>query len=1069
MARADADSEGIEFFEKQVRPILAARCQTCHGPDKRKGELRLDSRTSVLAGGRTGPAVVPGQPDDSLLIDAVNYGEIVQMPPKSKLKAQEIAVLTRWVAMGAPWPGGEVAGKSTKANAFDLEQRAEHWSFQPVRSVEPPQVADASWPRTSIDRFVLARLEAKGLKPAPDADRRTLIRRVNFDLIGLPPTPEEIDTFLNDQSPGAYEALIERLLASPHYGERWGRHWLDLMRFAETAGHEFDYDVINAFRYRDYVIRAFNADVPYDQFVVEQIAGDLLDNPRRHPTERFNESVLGTGFYFLGEGTHSPVDVREDEVAHIENQIDVLSKTFLGLTVACARCHDHKFDPITTKDYYALAGYMRSSRHQQAFIDPPERIGGKVAALIALKGEITTALTGARSPTRIGAVLKAAQGVVSGTESNDVASLASSVGLGETRFERWVEALRDPAARQAGHPLFAWTTMAERPDEPFATRRQQVVSRLHVQPVAEGGVLFEDFNANSYVDWSNSGDAFGPSPTLAGAWRLGKDGPVPVIPGTAHSGLNSERLQGVLRSKTFTIEKRYLHYLAAGRHGRINLIIDGFEKVRAPIYGGLTIRVDDDQPRWVTQDLGMWIGHDVYIELADGATVNYTGSPSKLFDGDGFLAVDEIRASEGSKAPTRPDHFAVELLDDPEVRSLDDLAARFEALINATFDRWRTGRLEPGEAETARIATLAWLLDHGLIRLDGLPVDQIEQIRTVESEIPEPTLALAVIDGTGQDEPVHLRGNYKTPGDVVPRRFLEAIAGPDQSAPERGSGRLELAKRIVDPSNPLTARVIVNRIWQHHFGAGIVRSSDDFGVMGQPPTDPNLLDYLATSLIQNGWSIKQAHRLILRSHAYQMNSMLDPDAEQADPDNRLLHRMNVRRLESEVIRDTMLTVSGRLDLTLFGPSVLPYLTPFMDGRGRPAASGPLDGEARRSLYISVRRNFLTPMFLVFDFPSPASTMGRRNVSNVPAQALTLLNDPFVLDQARRWAERLLADRGASTEARLTAAYLSAFSRPPTESERAAALGFLGDRADDSEAWADLCHVLMNVKEFIFVN
>ena len=360
----------------------------------------------------------------------------------------------------------------------------------------------------------------------------------------------------------------------------------------------------------------------------------------------------------------------------------------------------------------------------------------------------------------------------------------------------------------------------------------------------------------------------------------------------------------------------------------------------------------------------MWVGHAAFIEIADGAAVDFTGAHSQLLPGDGFVAVDEIRFSDDPAPPAGPRPAAFVPLE-PGAGPSDDRVAAF-----------------------------------------------LERYEQVESRIPEPTLALAIADGTARDEPVHIRGSSKTLGEVVPRRFLEAIAGAEQPAPAAGSGRLELARRLVDPANPLTARVLVNRVWKHHFGEGIVKTPDDFGVMGQPPTHPELLDYLATRFVAGGWSIKGLHRLMMLSSTYRMQSRPDPgsEAERIDPANVLLHRMNVRRLEAEAIRDAMLAVSGRLDRTLFGPSVLPHLTPFMDGRGRPGKSGPLDGDGRRSLYLNVRRNFLTPMFLAFDFPVPFSTMGRRNVSNVPAQALTLMNDPFVVQQARLWADRVLRRR-----------------------------------------------------------
>ena len=370
---AESTSEQTEFFEKKVRPILAERCYKCHSTrsEKLKGGLLLDSSESVLKGGEDGPVVTLDAPEKSKLIEAIQYqNPELQMPPKGKLPTEEIATLVEWVKMGGPWPGKQSNAPAATIAGFDLEKRRrEHWAWQPIKPQRLPAVQHKQWPATPPDRFILAGLEKNGLKPAPATDRRTLLRRVYFDLAGLPPTPDEVDEFLRDSSPKAYETVVDRLLGSPRFGERWARHWLDLVRYSETLGHEFDYSIPNAWRYRDYVIRAFNGDVPYDQFVIEHVAGDLLAKPRRHPTEHFNESVIGTGFFWLGQREHSPVDVRQHQAEVIDNQIDVMSKTFLGLTVACARCHDHKFDAIATKDFYALYGLLESSRYTQEAID----------------------------------------------------------------------------------------------------------------------------------------------------------------------------------------------------------------------------------------------------------------------------------------------------------------------------------------------------------------------------------------------------------------------------------------------------------------------------------------------------------------------------------------------------------------------------------------------------------------------------------------------------------------------------------------------------------------------------
>ncbi len=985
------DPAQIEFFEKSVRPILVQRCQGCHGTSKQKGGLRLDSREAALAGGGSGPAVVPGQPEKSPLVDAINYGELNQMPPKSKLPEEEIRALTSWVKHGAPWGIERVAGSPANTAgtskesgpATDLDapgefaRRAKFWSFQPIRRVSTPSIpaGDASWPRTPIDRFLLAALRDRGLSLAPEADRRTLIRRLSFDLIGLPPSPREVTAFVEDPSPDAYERLVERLLASPHYGERWGRHWLDLARFAETAGHEFDYETLSSFRYRDYVIRAFNADLPYDRFVIEQVAGDLLASPRRHPTYGFNESILGTGFFFLGEGTHSPVDVREEQLRRVDNQIDVFAKTFLGLTVSCARCHDHKFDPIRASDYYALSGFLMSSRHQQAFLDPPDRTGDLAARLGGMKAEVRKILSDA------------------------------------------VALLPEGPKRDV----------------------QQAITFEAAAPRGQPGEPFESFDRDDFAGWHSTGAAFGAGPSTEHEFRLSV-GPAdawltPIRRGVVHSGLLSERLQGVLRSPTFTIKHGFIHYLAAGRGGRINVVVDGFEKIRDPIYGALAVAVGSgDQRRWINQDVGMWIGHRAYIELSDGATADYNGAQTRMADGHGFISVDEVRMSDspisGPPGGTDP----------PPLR-LDTLVPTLEARSPALAARLRTA---------------------------------LAEYRSIEASIPDPSFGLAIADGSGEDARNLIRGNHRTPGDLVPRRFLEVLGGAAESSVDSGSGRDELSRALVDPAiNPLLPRVLVNRLWKHHFAEGLVKSVDDFGAMGQEPTHPELLDWLAGEFVAGGWSIKAMHRLMVTSSAYRMNSTPRPDAEAVDPTNALLHRMNVRRLEGEAVRDLLLAVSGRLDTAMFGPAVPPYLSPFMDGRGRPKQSGPLDGDGRRSIYLNIRRNFLNPMLQSFDAPVPFSTMGRRNVSNVPGQALTLMNDPLVIQLAALWAVRSRAEAPGSDNDRIAYLFESAFGRGPTSEEMESCIAFLGrgrgaTGAGMQAAWDDLCHVLINVKSFIYV-
>jgi cytochrome c553 len=1050
---AESPAAGIEFFEKKIRPLLVDNCFKCHGNGKKKGNLQLDSRASLLKGGDSGPAIVPGQPEQSLLIKAIGYqDDMLRMPPRGKLADQHIAELSAWIKMGAPWPEDVTTRTAGLGETFDMAARRRHWCWQPLQARTPPAVKQAGWPQSPIDHFVLAKLEANGLAPAKPADRRTLIRRVTYDLIGLPPTPAEIDAFLTDDSPDAYAKVVDRLLASPHYGERWGRHWLDLVRFAETYGHEFDYDIPEAYRYRDYVIRAFNDDVPYDQFVTEHIAGDLLPEPRRHAVEHFNESILGTGFWFLGEMVHSPVDVRADEAERIDNQIDVLGKAFLGLTLACARCHDHKFDAITTRDYYALSGYLQSSRLQRTPIDAAARRLQTIDQLKALNTQATPiAISAAATQLR-----KRAE--------NLAHYLLSAKGQKETVPDH--------------DPLYPWVRLPGMlQPEQFIANRQTLVQRLKDGAAQAGQALasaavFEDFQTDTFQNWFVSGEAFGTGPTRGVQPLLSvDDGSVRTVvpPGVAHSGLVSDKLQGVLRSQSFVISRKKILYHAAGRQAQINLIIDGYQLIRDPIYGGLTIKIDQgDDFQWHAQDVSMWLGHRAYIELID--------------NGPGYIAVDKIVFSDERPPADAPNPLLVSLLDDPRLTSRDDLARKYQGLFLEIVGQWQDGNLAAQADGKERLALLNWLLHHAALarQLDPPPehgelAGLVRRGKELEAALSPVQQCLAMGDGTGWNDHVHIRGNPNRFGEEVPRRFLEAIAGRNQPCWQRGSGRLELARRMTDRSDALLPRVMVNRIWQHHFGAAIVRSPDNFGALGEWPTHPELLDYLATEFVRRGWSIKAMHRLMLLSSTYQMASRSEEASEARDPQNKMWHRMPLQRLEAECIRDALLAVSGQLHRTLYGPSVPPYLTPHMSGRGRPAQSGPLDGNGRRSIYLNVRRNFLTPLFLAFDYPIPFTTIGRRSVSNVPAQALALMNNPLITQQAERWARRTLARARQAPRERISDLYVMAFGRPPDEREMTEALDFLEEQGKhyngpgDPQAWRDLCHVLFNVKEFIFIN
>jgi hypothetical protein len=1066
-SQAVPTADQLHFFEAKVRPLLADQCYGCHSvqAEKLKAGLLLDHGSTILKGGDSGAAVKPGDPGQSLLIEAVEYADPdMQMPPKKKLSDGDIALLKKWVEMGAPWPDEPLpkAEKKLGPKEFNLTARRDaHWCWQPVKLPAVPAVKAKEWSADPIDLHVLAMLESKGMKPSAQAGQHSLLRRAYFDLIGLPPTPEQVAAFAGDEKPGAFGRVIDELLASPHFGERWGRHWMDLVRYAESCGHEFDYPIPFATEYRDYLIRAFNADVPYNSLVAEHIAGDLLDNPRMHPEEKYNESVIATGFWHLHEATHAPTDVRGNESERVDNQIDVFSKTFLGLTVSCARCHDHMFDAISTKDYYALAGYLQSSRRQEVMLDPGGRIAEGVAKLQEsakrIDGLLADTLKGGIEPEEMARYLMASREAIRG---GNAAELAKKYKVDAAALENWTAALRLPEVKEADHPLFVWAHFIDGEADPVQTvfdrRYQDIRRRLaerHKQSSesVKGAVKFADFTEKTYEDagWLTTGSAYGDAPSGIGQWAQVNAGI--AVAGRASGARLGGQLQGVLRSPTFEITHNQIHHLAAARKGglQIRLIIDSY--VMEP-YNGLLFRGTrmndpntDGKVRWLSQggDLRMYRGHKAHLEYID--------------HGNGHFELDEVWFSDGGAPKTPPSPTALKIAGNDKIHSLKALAMAYGWL-------WKHASQAQEKLDEDGRRFLSWVMARGV---PGAVINphQKEMAELVKG-VPAPRRVQGLTDGSAENEFVFLRGNHKRLGDEVPRRFLTALGGEKFPAAEKGSGRLNLAGQVANGRNPLTARVMVNRLWHHLFGRGIVASTDDFGVLGQRPSNPALLDHLAGSFIEDGWSIKRALKRIMLSKTYQQDSAAGGMEEESDPQNIFLHRGNLRRLQGEAIRDSVLAISGRLDRKMFGGSVPVHLTEFMTGRGRPRG-GPLDGQGRRSIYISIKRNFISPMMLTFDTPIPFSSMGRRTVSNVPEQALIMMNDPFVHEQAGLWAKRIAALKLGNEEA-VRRMYLEAFARPPVTVELNAGVEFLGKDAN-VEKLSEYAHVLFNTKEFIFLH
>ena len=796
LADEPATSDGVAFFESRVRPVLQARCFDCHGGGKSKGGLDLTSREGLLKGGNRGPAIEPGAPDESLLVEAINHREL-KMPPRGKLSPAEIEALSRWIEIGAPWPAGFL---SAKVSPPPVDDRARNfWSFRPVTRPDVPKVLRSDWARTPIDGFILAKLEAIGLSPAPPASKTSLLRRVTYDLTGLPPTPEEVDAFLADASPDAYEKVVERLLASPRYGERWARHWLDLVRYAETDGYEFDAPKPNAWRYRDYVIESLNSDKPYNRFVEEQLAGDELQPGS-------DETLIATGYYRVGPWDSGAPDKLQATFDELDDIVGTTSQVFLGLTANCARCHDHKNDPFPTADYYRMLAFFRGIRRYSTRT--------ALKPLSALSEKETAALAETR---------------------NKIEAVVSQI-----------KAIEDA-----------------------------LIPHLE-------GVERDDFQAEQY---------------------------------------------------------------------------------RAEI-------IEKHVPKDVSR---------------------------------------------------------------------------------ADFRRYQTLNREKSTLQRARPQALC--------------------VSEAGASPPETTILV--------------RGNPRSPDKQVEPGFPSVItpeppALPTPSGTAGSSGRrLVLAEWITRPSNPLTARVMVNRIWQHHFGRGLVRSANDFGYKGTPPTHPELLDWLASEFVAQGWSIKAMHRLIVTSGAYRISSQPDPKALALDPENDLFWRFDLHRLEAEEVRDSILAVCGNLNSEVMGgPSIYPKIQrEVLVGQSRPGSgwgrSSP-EEQTRRSIYIHIKRSLAVPLLASFDAADVDASCPVRFATTQSTQALGLLNGEFINDQAKLFAEDVRARTADDPAARIRLILRRTTQRDPSRQEIERGVDFLarlqdGYGLDPSEALAKFCLLALNLNEFVYLD
>ncbi len=893
--------EALDFFEKSVRPLLLSQCGECHGATKQWAGLRVDSRTALLKGGDTGPAIIPGKLDESLLIQAVRRTGDYEMPPKNPLSAEQVAILERWVSLGAPWPD-----EATTSNDEQAKRQREHWAFQPVSSPVPPKTDNPNWVRTPVDAFVLAKLNEKSLAPSPAVDRRTLIRRVTYDLTGLPPSPKEVADFVSDTNPDAYAALVERLLASPHYGEHWARHWLDLARYADTKGYVYGREerrLVNSAAYRDWVVQSFNDDLPYNEFLLLQIAADQVapENLQAQAAMGF----LTVGRRFLGN-YHDIIDDR----------IDVLGRTTMGLTIACARCHDHKYDPIPTADYYSLYGVFQNSSEQHVLLSlPNESETPEKAAARKELDELLTKLKTEKQRIRDAASERFRDQVkaylIAQTELEKYPDLNFSQILAPTdifpiEVQRWEAFLR--RTLKSNDPIFIhWHRFAAIPPEEFATKAPAVLQELNQQ------------NAN--------GESASPHPLVSERFQTPPASMRDVAEryGDLFSSIHQEWKQKLEEAKQ------------ANAPTPVGFEDANREQLRLILYG--------PNAPCVVPDLGV-----VDIEF--------------FFPTGGELL-------ELWKLQNAVDAFLINNANAPEC---------------------------------------------AVVLTDRQYIDEARIFR---------------------------RGNPATKENEVTRHFPIVVAGSDAEPFKIGSGRLELAQGIVDPANPLTSRVWVNRIWQHHFGTGIVPTPSDFGIRAPRPEHLELLDWLAQKLIAEGWSTKAIHRVILLSSTYQQGTTGPSDpavrdrAIQADPENHLLWKKPAHRLTFEEFRDSLLTASGDLDRRVKGK-----------GTDLFAKAGE---NQRRTLYGYVDRQFLPSVFRVFDFANPDLHIPTRSETTVSQQALFALNHPFLAEVSRSLIQKVEQIPESDLQARITAIYQSLFQRDPTAEQLQNAIAFLSQPDADKQA------------------
>ncbi len=1106
---AETTAAQAEFFEIKIRPLLAEHCYRCHGPDRQQGKLRLDQQTTMLAGGESGPAVVPGNPAESLLVEAINYDGL-EMPPDGKLNQGKIDILTEWIRQGAHWPGSDPTSVTVavRQGIAVTEEDRQWWSFQPIKRYPVPVVSHwTAQAKHPIDAFIHDALAEQSLTPNPPASPTQLLRRAFFDLWGLPPTPGESARYLASDRPDRYARLLDRLLSSPNYGERWGRHWLDVVRFGETNGYERDSDKPLAWQYRDYVIRSFNQDKPYDIFLREQLAGDELD----HVTD---DGLIATGFYRLGVWDDEPDDLLVGYYEELDDIVRVTCNTMLGLTIGCARCHDHKFDPIPQHDYYRMVAFFRNVKSYGRPWKPTHLEFNPDASFTPLrknhsgvdweqvKQRIRNDMNQAKAKLAE-LLLNARRRVEAKQTSAGIAELATAFRTRQTDRSPTEQELIQTAEQTAisTNGLAMWLDASDPDGDGDPSNHPPDGTPVNVWPSGKwvdksgadnhANVAAHPVQAPTWIEYADDGE-WGPHTVRFHGTQTGL-----LTPLYAHATMGNHptpQLTVVVVAKSRSDASYRSLWTFDGTTGGNHRGFGVLEQQFVAQAGGALLQNKQSTDVWRITTVTYDYPHNCHLDV-NGQIVSL-GTKEGPTAHDHPMAIGYFPTSTPPGAQFLNGDIAEllvyrRLLNKQEQQKLQDyLAAKYGLttdLVEATLD----GKLTPEEsAKRNRIR------------------ETIDKLKA-ESKLAHPK-ALSVREAGIEAEPTHvlIRGNPRQTGELVEPITLSVLGGehlrivpsnvpawlqPYEVQPTSGRRRA-LADWITRPDHPLTARVIVNRLWHYHFGAGLVPTPSDFGRRGLPPSHPRLLDFLASDLVAGGWQLKRIQRWMMTSATYRQSSRVHPGSQLAitnDPQNRMLWRQNMRRLEAEPMRDSMLQISGQLNRKMGGSSVYPTLpteilsTQSQPGNGwTPSSTGE---QVRRSIYVVVKRALRIPLLETFDAPSPDKPEPTRATTTVSPQALMLLNDQFIDEQAASFAQRLLDESPESDEARVQWAYRLTLNRSPQVDEQLTALDYMAWQSDtwsklqasegqsttpeDANKFAlkALCKMLYNLNEFVYVD